>query len=747
MTPLIITFALLAIAAVGVWGLIRRNQAKKLAEQKAREESERLAAESRLALEKSTAEAKALDEVRPQAKATERNRMEAEAKEPRDNARAAAEEEARRLPDVRVEKEEPPNESDVEASPPQKLPEANQPPRSPPTENAKPDGAGHIPAERRGGGQMETKEDVQPTERRKRIRSGPQLRLVSFKGNDRMWRVAVELPEDFSAAGDIVVSQNGQPLESVRFGENRWTLKTLTGSVEARNGGQRWQLDLGDSGCWLFKLLEEGEAEEGRLVSAATRGDYLLIMPDNWTKSVSTGVELRREYNIGLAGYAGCRWNIFQGVHPRLEFLKPDGGRVAIPFRAACFALEGESASAVFGKNEAPLFPCSPPRVRALDSNAWLDVEKVVVRRAGQGHGNLEACFPPTPVNNEVELSEHLKKSKGGWYDVRLYDANGLLMDSLYFAFARPLRGVRISGASLLPTATGHGEARIEFEHDGEASVEAFFADQKLQMQPVTDGVAYAVPSRCEQVDWQISWPGCSPMKCTSRLERIWWALATESLPPIAADWTDKRLTAKRQDFRASSPRALWILLPWQGYISDVRAGFEHSSSRKHPVARNKREVMIPLREFCDTPEVVSLGCPTMSIWLRSSGETAVVIETSITGQCKFCDTAVSSEQDAVAHFAEHWERFMIEDATECRPYAAYKCESCGKVVYARHSTDFAEISRHATRHSVTAIFTPIDLPVSGKCKCGFEVKGLNEEQFIAHLRGSHALGELFNFV
>ena len=58
MTPLIIIFALLAIAAAGAWGLIRHNRARKLAEQRARAESERLATETRLAHEKATADAK-----------------------------------------------------------------------------------------------------------------------------------------------------------------------------------------------------------------------------------------------------------------------------------------------------------------------------------------------------------------------------------------------------------------------------------------------------------------------------------------------------------------------------------------------------------------------------------------------------------------------------------------------------------------------------------------------------------------
>jgi hypothetical protein len=88
MTPLIIIFAMLAIAATGAWGLIRRNRARKLAEQRARAVGERLATETRLAHEKAMADAKARDDARQQAEAEERNRIETEA---RANARLAEE--------------------------------------------------------------------------------------------------------------------------------------------------------------------------------------------------------------------------------------------------------------------------------------------------------------------------------------------------------------------------------------------------------------------------------------------------------------------------------------------------------------------------------------------------------------------------------------------------------------------------------------------------------------------------------
>jgi hypothetical protein len=54
MTPLIIIIALLAIAGVGVWGLIGRNTARKIAEQGSKEENERLTDETKAADENAT---------------------------------------------------------------------------------------------------------------------------------------------------------------------------------------------------------------------------------------------------------------------------------------------------------------------------------------------------------------------------------------------------------------------------------------------------------------------------------------------------------------------------------------------------------------------------------------------------------------------------------------------------------------------------------------------------------------------
>jgi hypothetical protein len=432
------------------------------------------------------------------------------------------------------------------------------------TRIGKPEATRHIAPERRGGGQIEAEDAPPPVQQRKRIRSGPQLRLVCFKGNGGMWRVAVELPEDYSAAGDIEIRQNEQPLERVAFNENRWPLHRLNGNieaVEAGNGGQRWQLEISDNECLLFKLLTEGATEEGRLVSASSRGQYLVVSPEDWRMLDSSGIQLSRERNVGVAGYVGYRFSVGDGVQARLEFRQRGGQRAEIQFRTSCFTLKGERADAVSGEYQAPLFLNSPPSVHAPDVESWSRVQKLVLGVAGKGRNKWKKGFKPSPVNDEVQLSEHLNGRTSGWYFVRLYDVNEVLMDSLYFAFARPLHGVKVSGTSALPAVSGHAKARLEFEHDTGASIK-ILGEHQHEPQPFDSGTAFIVPPCCEQLDWEFSWPGEPPLKCTTRIERIWWAIGSENGQSTDSDWSDKPVTGKRTDFFAASDKVLFVRLP-----------------------------------------------------------------------------------------------------------------------------------------------------------------------------------------
>ncbi|MCI0539983.1 MAG: hypothetical protein L0Z50_32660 [Verrucomicrobiales bacterium] len=650
------------------------------------------------------------------------------------------------------------------------------PTHSRPTKIAKPEAARHIAPERRGGGQMETEESGQPAEQRKRVRSGPQLRLICFRGNDRLWRLAVELPEDFSAGGDIEVSQDGQPLERAGFNENRWPLRRLDGSVaaaEKRNGGQRWQLEIDSDECLLFKLLEDSETEEGRLVSALSRGEYLVIAPEDWPMPESSGIQLSRERNVSVDGHVGYRFIVRDGVLPKLEFGQRGSQRRTIQFRTACFTLAGERADAMFSEYQSPLFLKSPPRVRATEAESWSCVQKVVLGVAGKGRNRWKFGFKPNPTNNEVPLSEHLNGRKGGWYFVRLYDANEVLMDSLYFAFAKTLLGIRVSGASVLPAADGHGEARLEFEHDANATVE-ILGEHKAEA--LTCGTAFIVPARCEQVNWQIGWPGEPALKCTTRIEKIWWALVSEGQQPPDSDWTDKPVTGKRADFFAASDKVLLVRLPCTNSMDRFFVGFTLDAARPYLAIAEQRNVPIRLRDFAASNQVQSVGVTPFSIWLWQNEREvfAQALHLEIALECCFCAKRFSTDDEALAHAVEHEKEFIRElSYDELRrlnpelPAAIFQCSHSGCRFYAREDdpsnatsvitrhieethrtqygpahisfrsvTDLDEIRRNVERH----------LPHIFRCKCGERFENVQAEDFAEHIFCKHR-SQLFNLV
>jgi hypothetical protein len=640
----------------------------------------------------------------------------------------------------------------------------------------KPEPTRHVAPERRGGGQMEEDGTPLPAAKRKRVRSGPQLRLVCFKGNDRMWRVAVELPEDFLTVGEINVSQDGQLLEPVRFGEPRWPLKRLTGSVEAaeaRNGGQRWEVDLGDEEYWLFKLLVESETEEGRLVSAPSRGDYLVIVPENWPMPASSGLQLSRERNIGVDRQVGYRFTVHDSVFPRLEFGRHGFQREAVQFRSACFALAGERADAEFSEYQSSVFLKSPPSVRSLDPESWSHVHKVILGVAGKGCNKWKSGFKPNPTNNEIQLSKHLDGRTGGWYFVRLYDANEVLMDSLYFVFAEMLRSLRISGGSALPAATGHAKALLEFEHDRSARVEIC---GQHEPQPFDAGTACVIPPRCdcERVDWQLTWPGQPPLRCTTRIERVWWALGSESAPPTDADWTDRPATGKRAHFFAASDKVLFIRLPCTSSIGEFGAGFARGTARSYAAIADKRCVPIPLRDFTASSQVHSVGMASFGIWVWRSGQEsfAETLRLEIVYECGFCSKRFSTDDEALAHAVQHEKEFIRElTYEELRrldpdlPPAIYQCSQCGWYVRADNPENptsaiiWHVTHRHPNPHGPTHVsyrsVTDLDeirgnverhLPQIFRCKCGERFENVEAEEFAKHIFRKHR-NQLFSLV
>jgi hypothetical protein len=728
-----------------------KAEAEQEARRKAEDEARRAEEEARrLAQQEARAKAEAEREARP--KAEDEGRCAAEKEE----ARLLAEQEARRKVEAGEEARQKAEEESLPTAGEEAIVgKADQPapamagfPRTLPTpamtaarpsaaEGAKVHRARPPAPEGRGGGQMQAEENAQPLGERNCVRSGPRLRLVCFRSDDRRWRIAVELPEDWSTGSAIQVSHDGELLQPCGPNESRWQLNRLSGSVEATEapkGDQSWRLEIGPEEYLLFRLLEHSEAEEGRFVHVASRGEYLVICPAGWSMTKTPAIQPSREGNIGIEGYVGYRFHLGEDAHRRLEFRTPRGQPVAIQFRAAGFTLEGERAPAVFREYEAPLFLKSPPSVHSLDAASWAQVEKIVVGVAGSGRNKWRTGAKPNPANNEVQLSEHLTGSWGGWFFARLYDANEVLIDSLYFAFARPLRAISISGASLLPGGSGHGEARLEFEHDNCTIVEASSGGQRLEARAWAAGTVLTIPPSCEQVDWQIARPGEAPLSCTTRIERVWWSLGSDKQQPNDTGWEDKPVQARRADFAAASDKVLRIFLPCTKSLGELWVGFTRKSARPYRARAGQRSVSVRLGDFVGSEQLETVGCPAFSLWVSQNAQESRgdALRVKVDYECRFCGERFGTDAEALKHATAHESDFIQEVSCDEAQREGFDLRAfywCGRW-YRRHTeNDYVQVG--------DLFRCPSDVwtqPSSRSLFIGKRVRDINESPFFSRL-------------
>jgi len=87
-------------------------------------------------------------------------------------------------------------------------------------------------------------------------------------------------------------------------------------------------------------------------------------------------------------------------------------------------------------------------------------------------------------------------------------------------------------------------------------------------------------------------------------VERVWWTLGEVSRKPSPSQWGASCLTLSRQDFSATSQRALWLQLPRPRWVDRIWVGFARANARPYSVGASTNEMAIPLRDFTDSGEV-----------------------------------------------------------------------------------------------------------------------------------------------
>lgn len=467
------------------------------------------------------------------------------------------------------------------------------------------------------------------------------------------WVVGVELPETFVEINDVSVFQEKIELKNDHRHEYFWPLQDLRGKVEVEYGDgssiRQNSISLGNEDYLLFKL--GGQARSvGRHIKTAAAGWHLLIVRQlvNLEEGLSDSCELTPEVTVypGHLGYVVA----FEKGDLKLAFRDRQGKLVEIRPRSSHFELAGNRISDGDAE-KGPLFGKQLPRICAKKIT-WRSVKTVIFGEEGSKKNRWRTEFHPVKGNKEQELPippEHIRSS---WYFLRFYDDDNNLIESLDFRFLSSLIKIEFQPARISPSHNGHESVSVQIFHEEGCIV------HRCDDTPVDIGLAreskktlLTVPaiSNCDRSRWSVTDKSRTSVELFVVVERIWWAVGEEYDLPTA--WIDQRIELSPDDFKATSNKALWLLFPEIRFTKTVDVGFSESSIRPYPVKVDERAVSIPLRDYCDAPELRMPGLAWLKVWIPHHGtQTIPVCELKINAECTFCGFSSDNEDDLLSH-------------------------------------------------------------------------------------------------
>jgi len=529
------------------------------------------------------------------------------------------------------------------------------------------------------------KQPAQPTKSRR-----PKPEIICWK-RERQWVPAVEVPEYLLGKSGLVVLQNTSPLTQDESSEGCWRLEQACGKVVVHwnedEAASETTIALGEDNYLLFKLSGQNQ-NQGCRVKSPSSGSYLVIVSERWERDDTlSGPPPVAPESVSITGYQAHFFILEKDGDRRIAFRTPGGNPVVIKSKASRFELVGTRLNDA-NREVGPLFAEGPPQIRALDDQAWKDVGTIVVSEEGSGKQRWRTQFNPDPERMEQDLPPEVAAKKGGWYFLRVYDTNGDLVESLDFRFMNTLKGITVLRSSPLPSEGGHKPVRVEFLHEPMCTVQP--ADSlacSIQIEREDNKTILTIPPdpTCDETCWLVGPRGGPQVEVTILVERLWWAVGKEDYAP--SEWEDQLLSLSRDDFTATSIKALWLRLPRRRWIDEVFVGFQQARLRPYLVKVTEKTVAIPLRYFGDAQELQNVGIASLDLLICPQGTTytGTLCKLIVKAGCRVCDFLASTEKDIFCHVESfHLDEFFspltyeeMRRLNPSLPLEIYKCSYC----------------------------------------------------------------------
>lgn len=441
--------------------------------------------------------------------------------------------------------------------------------------------------------------------------------IVCWK-HDRQWVVGVELPETYLTYADLEVNQNDVSLVQDDQRRELWWLEQADRQVHVCWNEGEIQVEVSTNGILLFKL-DSGSRQRGHRVNRPSSGWYLAIVPQAWQRNEGeSGSAPVVPELTSLPDYQAHFFALTSANATSIAFQTPDGP-ICLETRRSHFVLSGCQIGEA-REDKGPLFIRQPPQICALDPQAWHTVHSIIVGEEGPGRDRWREEFEPDRAILIQTLPENLNARGAGWYFLRIYDLNTDLLDSFDFRFVNALHGIEFDPPFPLPQDGGHQPVHIVFLHDAGCIIEPDANCQgRLKIETTLEKTVVWLPAApdLDETRWHISAPGSPSVEATLLIERVWVAPGDEATPP--GTWRTEYVETTRTDFRATSPKVLWLRLPRPGWVERVSVGFEQGEAREYHVKAKETTVTIPLRDFGDALNSRRNPPRPLRLWKKAS--------------------------------------------------------------------------------------------------------------------------------
>ncbi len=436
----------------------------------------------------------------------------------------------------------------------------------------------------------------------------------------RNWVIGIEVPEELET---LSVAQNEEPLEQDNTDELRYRLRHAEGAVRVTWTGGEKDIPLMEAGknYLVFKMRKDWRGL-GRLIKRPTTGYHLVIVPQEWErdKGLSGSPPVMPE-STQVEGYKAHFFYQEQNGNKIIAFVAANGERIRLEGASPCFQFVGREI-VDSSEDMGPLFGEQPPRMQTLDAQARSHVGVIVVGEEGSGRNKWRTQFVPQADAEEQNLPDELTNRRGGWYFVRIYDNDDNLLESMDFRFMIALKDIQTEKYPSLPGPNGHNSVTVQFLHQADSRVEPEDKHtDALEIRRENERTIVTVPPNpdCDKTIWRVR-NGNAEIKVTLLVERIWWAFGVMGVTPN--HWVDKPIILSREDFTATTDKALWVRFPRTRWVRNIQVDFNRAKPRSFPVEVEKKQIDIPLRDFCDTKEIENRQEESrMMIWVHPEGE------------------------------------------------------------------------------------------------------------------------------